>query len=579
MLLAAAALAPIALIAGNGEASRAGDEARASHTIPVPMPDGVRLATDVYLPAADGRFPVVLLRSPYDRRQLAPHLFEPLTRAGYAVVSQDVRGMNGSEGRFIPFIFEKDDGLATLDWIAGQEWCDGRIAMWGPSYIGFCAMVLAAEDHPNLKTIVNLGGWSDTDAMVRPGGALHLMLALPWTYSGQISGDTAARRIDWLKAFPHLPIANIPGTLGLPAEPLLGTQKLIESGVLAQRASLAGAYQRVRIPILHLTGWYDFLSPLVLSAYGSLAAAPAARAGGAAQALVVGPWRHDQIWGPSTKVGDADFGPEAAMGMEKVVGLTIEWLDRHLAHRPGAAPVPKNVRAFVMGENRWREFDLWPPAGTRERRWFADSRAGAQGLSGDGVLRPDARGRGADTYRYDPNDPVPTMGGANCHFFPALLGVRDQRPVEERRDVLVYTTPPLERALTLVGPLRAEVYASTRGASADIVVKLVDVRPGGYAAILADGIRHDPDPIAGAPVGRMTPGQVYRFTVDLGGTAVRLEKGHRVRLEITSGNFPKYARNPGTGEDPATATVLVPIEQTIHHTREHPTALVAHVLE
>ncbi|MHC4419951.1 MAG: CocE/NonD family hydrolase [Planctomycetota bacterium] len=540
----------------------------------VEMSDGTGLAVDVYLPEETGSYPVVFTRSPYDKRQFKSFLAEPLARAGYAVVMQDVRGMGGSEGVFIPFIHEKQDGLDTLNWIAGQPWCDGNIGMWGPSYVGFCALVLTTQGHPNLKAVVNVSGWGNTDEMVAPGGAMHLQMGLPWTLSGQIRGQGSIRDIDWPTAFKHVPVTDIPTSLGIDSVQWEGAVQLFSSDILAQVAGMAGHYDAVTAPTLHLTGWYDFIARHTLDAYEGVDAAT-----NTPQKLVVGPWHHDQQWGDETLVGDLDFGDRSIMGVQNVIALSQRWFDRWLKDDHNGIAAEQPVRLFVMGVNDWREFEQWPPKNVKLQKWFFTSRDGANGLDGDGRLTPEAPvTSGRDTFVFDPMDPVPTTGGANSHFFRRTLGVRDQRPVEERKDVLVYTSPELTEDLTVIGPLQAVIHATTEGRHTDFTAKLCEVRPDGYAAVIEDGIRRGPDVLAGQDATLMDPGEVYRFTIDMGGTGIRIGKGNRLRVEISSSNLPKYSRNPNTGEMPESASRFEKITQTIVHTPDQPSYIILPVL-
>jgi putative CocE/NonD family hydrolase len=540
----------------------------------VAMPDGVSLATDVYLPEATGAFPVVFSRSPYDKRQFKTYLADPLARAGYAVVMQDVRGMGGSDGMFVPFVYEKQDGLETLNWIAEQPWCNGRIGMWGPSYVGFCALIVSTEGHPNLEAVVNVSGWGNTQEMVAPGGAMHLQMGLPWTLSGQIRGQGSLRDIDWPTAFRHVPVTDIPRSIGISSEAWEGSVRLFSGDALARTAGMAGRYDGVTAPTLHLTGWYDFVARHALDAYEGVDAATETP-----QKLIVGPWRHDQQWGDETVVGDADFGAKSIMGIHNVIALSQRWFDRWLRDDLNGIAAEKPVRLFVMGVNDWREFDQWPPRRVEFRKWYFTSRSGANGPDGDGRLTPKApTATSRDTFVFDPMDPVPTTGGANSHFFMRTLGVRDQRPVQQRPDVLVYTSAPLESDLTIIGPLRAVIHASTEGRATDFTAKLCAVRPDGYAAIIEDGIRRGPDPLAGADTSLTEPGRVYRYTIDLGGTGIRIAKGSRLRVEISSSNFPKYSRNPNTGEEPESASRFETVTQTIVHAPDQPSYIALPVL-
>ncbi len=546
--------------------------------VKVAVSDGVHLAADVYLPSEGKTFPSVLIRTPYDIRG-SEWLANMFASAGYAVVVQDVRGMNASEGRFIPFTHEKQDGLDTLDWMAGQPWCSGKIGMWGTSYVAYCAVVLAPTGHTALKTIINMSGWGDGERIAFPGGAMHLMMMLPWMLSNQIHGQGSFHDYDWDKAFRHVPVSDIPSSLGVRSAQWDGAMQAIHNGTKLTPSLDARQYLSIRVPIFHITGWNDFVARSTLELYEQITRASQGGTGGPFQKLMVGPWRHDQIWLRETKFGDEDFGSAARMGTKKIGQLCIKWFDRWLKGIENGIDREKPVELFIMGENDWREYDQWPPKQVQYQSLYLTSKSGAIGAKGDGKLstiKPD--GDASDSFAFDPMDPVPTTGGVNFHFFLKNLGPKDQRPVEQRSDVLVYTSEPLEKDTDIIGPIKAIIYASTEGVSTDFTAKLCEVRNDGYVRIIEDGILHGPDAIDGEPVKSMEPGRVYRFTIDLGATGIHLAAGHRLRVEISSSNFPKYARNPNTGEAAEFATEFKKVTQTIYHSLEFPSHIVLPVV-
>jgi len=544
------------------------------------MSDGAGLATDVYLPNIGDSFPVVLVRTPYNKAQLESRLADPLADHGYAVVVQDVRGQHRSSGagEFHPIVGEKQDGIDTLDWIAEQPWCNGKIGLWGSSYNAYCGMILTPERHPALKTAVNISGWGDSASMVAPGGAMHLMCTLPWSLSSQIRGKGSSGDHDWPEVFKKVPVNEIPRSIGIDSpewEYILGEW---DSERLRRDASIARRYDEIRIPILYLTGWNDFVARHTLDMYEGIVGSSGADRG-AFQKLIVGPWRHDQYWGKGTTVGDEDFGPAAQLGNDKIIELTTRWFDHWLKGEKTGIVKEEPVRLFVMGSNKWREYDQWPPRAVELQKWYLASSGGANTLSGDGYLSPAMPvGTSPDSFVFDPMNPVPTVGGANYHFFLSNLGAKDQRPVEQRDDVLVYTSPPLKDGLEIVGPLQAVLYAATEGKHTDFTAKLVEVWEGGYARIIEDGIKRGPDQVSGSKVEVMEPGKVYRFTIDLGATAISIAKGNRLRVEVSSSNFPKYSRNPNTGERAEFATHFKPVTQTVFHSSAYPSHIVLPVI-
>ena len=542
----------------------------------VRMSDGVNLAANVYLPKGRKKFATVLIRTPYGKNGMG-WIAEPLAEAGYAVVAQSVRGQFGSEGMFIPFVFEKKDGLETLDWVAKQRWCDGNIGMWGPSYLGYCALVVTPEGHPNLKAVVNVSGWGDTALMTAPGGAMHLMVALPWTLSNQVSGGSGSG-IVWDEAFKRTPVIEIPTSYGIDSAQWKGAVQLYNSADTDAIMGISHAYDDIKIPTFHYAGWYDFVGPTTIDAFEGIDRAARSR-GESHNKLVVGPWLHGQIYNGGTKVGDENFPPSINVGIDKLAEMSVQWFDQWLRGKDTGVTKEKPVKLFVMGENKWQTFDQWPPKAVSFQPWYFASDKGANSATGDGTLSTaKPRQNGADRFVYDPMNPIPTNGGSNFHQFPDNIGIKDQRDVEKRDDVLVYTSQVLKEDTTIIGPVQAVLYASTEGFHTDFTAKLVEVRPRGYAANIVDAIKRGPDAIDGKEIEKMEPGKVYRFTIDMDATAITIKKGNRLRVQISSSNFPKYTRNPNTGEAAEVATEFKRVTQTIHHSLEFPSHVVLPVM-
>jgi putative CocE/NonD family hydrolase len=525
---------------------------------------GVQLATDIYAQAGAGeRVPTVLIRTPYGREPWREY-GEFFARRGYAVAVQDVRGRGGSTGQHVPFLHEEDDGAATLDWITAQPWSNGRVGMMGPSYLSFASLVLVARGHPALRAVVNNSGMSDLEELLFPGGAVNLMVGLPWTRL--FAGPRVSPQQPWDSLFAVLPVAS---SFAGPSRALMGGYPELDG-----RLAAAGAAGRLRgraVPTLHLTGWNDFLYRHTLQAHAAM------QGTAAEQALVVGPWAHDQQQRPGRPtLGGEDFGDGARFGPDSVRALALHWFDRHLKQAPGAGPLPP-VRVYTMGANVWETLDGWPAKNARRRTLYLAGGGDARGSGGDAgagrLVDRAPRRAGGDAYTYDPNAPVPTVGGANFHLFAANVGPLDQRPVERRADVLSYTTAPFAEAATLAGPVSVTLHVSSSAPDADFTAKLVLVRPDGFARIVEDGVlrarfrrsRRAPAPLA--------PGAVVPVTIDLGATALRVPAGSRLRLEVSSGNFPKYDRNPQTGENPLTATTLGPATHEVHHGGRFPSAV------
>jgi putative CocE/NonD family hydrolase len=527
--------------------------------------DSIRLSTDLYLPAEKGPFPVILIRTAYGKSNNA-RFAQFFVSKGYAVVIQDVRGKWGSEGDMVPFVSEQKDGLETLNWITSQVWCNGSVGMWGASYLAHCALAVAAANPPALKTVFNMSGWLNGDKINNPGGALHWMLILTWMLheATQKYRDLGSYEIDDL--FRYIPLKDAMASVG------------IDDPVFSNPDTLDAArydYKDIQIPIFHITGLYDFVSPSALTVFREVSAHTDRY-----QKLMVGPWVHDQVWSTYTKVGDTDFGRKMAMGFKRINQLALRWFDHWLKGKESGITAERPVEVFIMGQNEWMEFDHWPPAGTFIQEWYLGSGGNANTASGDGVLSMNLskQAEAADQFLFDPMNPVPTLGGANFHFFPEKLGIRDQRQIEQRPDVLVYTSEPLEQDLLICGDIEVVLFASTEARDTDFTAKLVEVRPDGYAGNVVEGIIRASMRNSLTDPELLEPGEIYELRLDLGAAANRIKAGHRLRVEISSSNFPKYDRNPNTGEHPWEATRYIKTSQTIYHDRNHPSRIVLPVL-
>ncbi len=528
-------------------------------TARLPVAEGIELATDIYHPEKEPA-PVILIRTPYGRNG---HDFfgEAFSARGYAVVIQDVRGKYDSSGEHEPFRHERHDGLATQKWIAKQDWCNGRIGMGGISDSGYAGLVLADAKIHEFQSILSFSGWLEAGDVVKPGGAMHLMLDLPWLITQQGERQRGLGEFDIETLFRHVPLSDAMRAAGI-RNSTWEDPSWIES--LGDTTEIG----EVRRPVLHVTGWNDMVYRASLRAWDQLSARAKAP-----QKLVIGPWYHDQMMIGEWEVGDADFGKAAGFGVDELIALSLRWFDATLQGKKTDYLREPPVTYFLMDQNAWHRDSQWPPAGdsVRLERWYLDSGGKANSSLGDGVLSPtEPSGAEADRFVFDPLNPVPTFGGANFHFFPELIGVRDQREIERREDVLVYTSAPLAKEVQITGRIEARLQVATSGKDTDFTAKLVVVRPDGYARIVEEGIARASAQLETIP----PPGESFSLTVAMGATAISVPAGHRLRLEISSSNFPKYDRNPNTGEDPFVATEFRKADQTVFHAVERASYLV-----
>lgn len=533
----------------------------------IKLSDGITLKADVYLPDTAGSFPAVLMRTPYGKFQREKD-GKMWANKNYAAVIQDTRGKWESEGEFYPFFNELNDGLETLNWIQKQDWCSGEIGMFGTSYSGFSALVLAAHGHPALKSIFVLSGWLNESDIIRPGGANHHMLNLAWMLHEFTQTKRSLKEYNFNELFSYLPIKDVFESIGITETPW-DTRTLLEE--LNELKSLSSA--NIKIPVFTMSGWYDFVLSASLNVYNDL------RNNHPQNKLLVGPWGHDQAINDQYQVGDVNFEESAKMGRDKLNNLITDWFDFTIRKKQNELNNMAPAKLFLMGENKWKELDEFPSTELLPQTFYLGSSGNANTSGGDGkLLQVNSREKNVDQFNFDPQNPVPTFGGANFHFFPHLLGIRDQREIEKREDVLVYTSEKLKDDLTILGNARVKLFASTEGKDTDFTAKLVEVKEDGYASIITEGIvrlsrRNDVNQKE-----EITPGKIYELEIDLGYTGITIKKRNRMRLEISSSNFPKYDRNPNTGEDAYEATELVPVNQTIHHGGEYSSKLILSIL-
>jgi uncharacterized protein len=552
--------------------------------------DGVRLATDVYRPEGPGPFPTLVYRIRGSRSAafiVGLLLLNPLeaVRRGYAVVVQEVRGRAGSESRWHPFVHERKDGEDCLEWVLAQPWCDGRLATYGTAYSAETALAIAALGRDEVKAVAVLGTGADYhDGWVYTSGAFELGWNVYWAYMtlsesigrldvdedtrAELRREYAAALIDAPKTAERLPITDHP-LLERCGE--LQYHEWLEHpdyDEYWEAVDVLASIDRIRAPILSIAGWHDNFLASHMALYRA-ARERAPEPGRSHHRLIVGPWEHANYVSPfsTSRTGAVEFGPSARCGEAFSGPLLLDWFDRWVKGLDTGTAA--GVRYWQLGEDEWREAASWPPEHAERRLYL---RAG-----GDLGDEPPAGDEPADAYVYDPLDPVPTIGGKT--LMPTIMGagIEDQRPVESRPDVICFTSPELTEPVAVHGPVRVELWASSSAVDTDFTAKLVDVAPDGFAANLADGIvraRYRDSPRKrSAP---LTPGAATRFAIDLWDLAHTFLRGHRIRVEISSSNFPRFDRNMNTGRELGAdgPDDAIRAEQEIHHDAAHPSALV-----
>lgn len=502
----------------------------------VPMTDGVELLADRWVPASGGDgLPVALLRCPYGRgRLVGTGMARPLAERGFQVLMQSVRGTFGSGGLFEPMRNERADGLATLDWITRQPWFGGAIVLAGPSYLGLAQWAVAGNLPPEVKAMIpNNTESAFTLEFLRPDG---LSLETPFGWGVMTDGQErrgALLRQLTLQRNVRRALRTLP--LGQADVAATGHQVGYIRDILAHDA--ADPYwspldhrdevAKVTVPVSSVGGWYDIFLPGQLRDFAVLQSL------GRPARLTVGPWTH----------------------LSQNAAPVREALEFGLAYARGEEPPPRPpVRLFVMGEDAWRDFESWPPPGYVPTPFY---------LAAGGALAPAAPALSEpDRYRYDPADPTPAVGGVRMS---SDGGRADNAALEARPDVLTYSTPPLDTDTEVIGEVAAEIWFSSTAGSADVFVRLCDVDERGRSWNVCDGLTRL-DGLAGAS-------ESARAAVTLWPTAYRFRRGHRIRVQVSSGAFPRYARNLGTGEPHVSATRLVPADQSVYHHQDRPSAI------
>ncbi len=516
--------------------------------------DGIALVTDVYRPDTPSRVPALLVRTPYTRTGLSSYQEGHYWASrGYAYVVQDVRGRGDSEGRFEPLINEGRDGYRAQSWIARQPWSDGQVGTLGGSYSGWTQVFPAILNNPALKAMIPMVTPSDPGGFwpMRRGGISFGMLEWAMVVEGRTVRSFPDDEAELADAYRSLPLQTIDEKIGARSATWRTHLRNLENPEFWKPRSYQRRLTESRVPMFHVTGWYDG------TLGGSLENFAAMRTRGTAEArdhqyLMVGPWRHwvDSDARAST-IGGMDFGPAAVVDTRRLYQL---WFDRYLKHQSNAAAGWPRVRLFVLGENRWIGADDWPLPGTRFVPYY---------LRGAGRLTPDslAQGEGSSRYEYDPKNPTPFFWTRNVDSG----GPDDYRSVESRPDVLTYTMESPVEKLTVCGPITATILASSSAKDTDWVARLTLVRSDGYSQRLTEGwvrararrgnFRNDP----------LTPGKPETYQIDMWGTCVSVRPGERLRLAIMSGAYPLLTRNLNTGGDLGLETEPVVAHQTVYH--------------
>ena len=516
---------------------------------------GDSLATDIYLPEKVGAYPVILMRTPYNKSQR--NYGEIFNKNGFVFIVQDVRGRVKSSGKFKAWIDEELDGLETVDWIVKQPWSNGEVGLIGSSYSGYAAMQLASTNHPAIKAIVNNSGPIDLYDVIFPGGVFHNTALLPWTI-----------------AFTHHNWFNFPPYESGLSMNQLARQKPLNDALIKNnykgvfwnylvnhqtkdsywRTVNVSDVNKIDIPTLHITGWFDFIATSNIDGYFDIINGQHKRLGKSNQKLIIGPWIHDDMMNGRTRVGEIDYGIEVKVGLQNFLKMSITYFNQYLKDANAKDHIPK-VKFFEIGSNRWYEMNQLPK--TKELVYYLHSE--------DQSLQTKANANGKQSFQHNPYKPVETLGGANIHFpfFGDTNGIRNQNDHEKNANILVYTSEPLTKDVHVFGKIKAKLFVSTTAKDADFTIKINQIDKEGNITNLRDGIQRLSLSKSLSYRNFIEPNSVIPIEIDLGYISALLAKGSKISIHISGSNYPKYSLNPGTKENPMTSGEFKTFKQTI----------------
>lgn len=562
------------------------------------MRDGTVLYADVYRPESEGEHPVLLSRIPYGKhdpfyshRYLDTHR---LVENGYIVIMQDVRGRFASEGEFTMFQHEAKDGYDTVEWAAALPYSNGKVGMFGLSYYGYTQLLAATENPPHLEAIFPAQTLNDSrKGSLYQDGALSLGLfqtlilesfmpdLIKRTYKDP--KQYAEMMQKWAYEVDHIndwyqttPVNETPflEKFGIEGDFLEMLSHELADEAYWQQTSILEKYSNIQVPAFHLAGWYDCFLNATIENFTNLQKATKHM-----QKLVIGPWAHGDF---SSVIGDRSFGIAASEHFidlqEDLTALHLRWFDYWLKGEATHIAEDAPVKVFTMGVNKWRNEYEWPLLRTHYTPFYFHGDGGANTRSGDGNLHTEKPlEETPDQFMYDPKNPVPTKGGGVLFDAVAVEGPRDQRNIEEREDVLVYTSEAFAESMEVTGPVSVKLWAQTDAKDTDFTAKLIDVFPDGTAYNLTDGVIRARYRNGYQPAADLNQ-EIIEYDINVGATSNVFLPGHRIRVEISSSSFPRFDTNPNTGESLFNTTETQLANQTIYHDEERPSHIVLPVI-
>ena len=563
ILLALLVFAPWSSLLAQG-AAETNSTLRIEFNVRVPLPGsgGVELSADVYRPAADGKYPVILFRTPYNKNSAGPlRVGRYFAGRDYVVVYMDVRGRGDSGGEFVPYRNDGRDGYDAIEWCASQPWSSGNVGTLGGSYLGRIQWLAALEQPPHLKAMIPLVTPSDPFVEWPTGQPLPMDISWHHYTSGHVSQNMDA--VDWAQVHWHLPLLTMDKLIGRDLPHWRESVEHAQLEAFWEPLRYQNKFDQLAVPALHISGWYDdeqIGTPLNFIGMTTEAKTPEARR---SQKLLMGMWPH--ATNSTTKLVDIEFGPDAKIDLD---GYELRWFDYWLKGIDNGIMSEPPVRVFVMGDNLWRNENEWPLARTQWTKYYLHSSGKANSRLGDGMLSMTIPGKeNPDVYQYDPANPTTFITDAS---FAQIGSADDYQEVEKRDDLLVYSTPELTADVEMTGPIKVHLFAASSAKDTDFMAMLLDVWPNGYVQRLCDGMIRARFRNGMDKPELIEPGKVYEYVIDCWNTSQVFKRGHRIRLQIASSAFPKYDRNLNTGEPMGKSTNMMVATQRIFHDRQHP---------
>lgn len=540
--------------------------------VAIKMRDGVTLFADVYRPDKPGKYPVLVSRTPYSTER-APSAYASgvwFAQRGYVYVFQDVRGRHESEGRWEPFRDDINDGYDTIEWAAAQPWSNGKVGMDGGSYLGHVQWRAAQAKPPHLVCMVpRVASTSIYHNWITLNGGWRLSFNFGWgpvRQESRIMQNTGPHTMTGLHEINfdtlqwHLPLDTMQEKAGRHAKFYRDWIAHPDYDDYWKPLNAEEHFQEIGIPVYTMGGWFDIFSQGTLNGYVGMSTKGSTDAARKGSRILIGPWGH----GSSRKFGDVDFGEHAHVDEN---AAALRFFDYWLKGKDDGLSKEPPVTLYVMGKGEWRQENEYPLKRTEYRKMYFHSGGHANTARGDGQLSWDSPGAQSqpDRFRYDPMNPVPSLGGNNCCGTPTPAGPKDQNPLSARGDILAYTSPILDKDIEVTGPVKVVLHASSDAVDTDFVAKLIDVFPDGRALNVAEGIVRARYREGASKAKLMEPGKVYEFAIDMVGTSNAFLKGHRIRVDVTSSHFPEFDRNPNTGEPFGKHANTKVASQTVYH--------------